>query len=323
MLLASALLGCGDNHLALDGGPLKNLDGPDAPNDAFPSDAPAADVFPSDSAQGDRPLLFDAHVPATSGTLSVDFRLSVQSTGTARLGHIGVTSNAAHLELAGKTHTGIAYKHHVWAGYTLHDIVSVADDGSNLAVTYLYCQDSRLPYAYTESFLHPMDWEPTQGSCHGVEETWTAPVSLPSLHVAPAAQDTGITISGADIALGPTGGFVILRQTRWNLHPFATVDCSSCPGGPWYEIHSVLLAPEEACFTILYLFPITPDFVQLALTLCLPSLATPEAVYDAVWSGTLKTSRHSPRLRPAPLLHGVTEWHSGTVPYFVSPPSGG
>jgi hypothetical protein len=254
-------------------------------------------------------------VPATHGSLPVSFEVDVTGAGSARLGQVTVDANAVAYTLRGVPHVGVAYHYHKWLGYTLHDIVSIATDGSNLAVTYLYCQGSDLPYAYTESFVDAMDWEPMTGTCAGTVKDWAFETNLPALAVAPTAIDTGMSITGTDIQLDASGGHLDLAGVTWDLVPFNTVDCSTCPGGPWYELHVVLMRPGEACFTILYLYPDDPGQVRLALALCLPSLATPDAVYAAAWSGTLIPKRlGAPLWRPAPPpLAAMREIHGDVV----------
>lgn len=251
-------------------------------------------------------------VGPTSGSLAVAFEVDATGTGTIRLGQIAVGANAVATTLGGVAHVGIAYQHHVWAGYTLYDVVSVAADGSNLAVTYLYCQGTALPYAYTESFVHKMDWETASGTCAGTESAWDVEVSLPALAVAPAAMDSGMTIAGTGIRLDASGGQLDLAGATWDVVPFNTVDCSTvCPGGSWYELHVMLLRPAAACFTILYLHLDDPGTVQLSYTLCLPTLDTTDAVYSATWSGTLleRQSAVPPWRPPAPPLWAMREVH--------------
>jgi hypothetical protein len=301
------LAGCG-------GGGGGAHDGPtvwDADNfhDAHEAGATGDDGAPDDGGLpgDDGPL-----VGPTNGLLAVDFEADVTGTGTTRVGPVSLVANAAAYTFGGAAHVGVAYQHHAWAPWTLYDIVSIAEDGSNLAVTYLYCQGSALTDAYTESFVDAMDWEVASGTCAGTETPWTVEVSLPALQVAPTALDTGMSVSGTDIEIGAGGGQLVLAGDTWDVVPFNTVDCSTtCPGGSWYELHVMLLRPGAACFTVLYLFPDDPSVIQLEYTLCLPSLSTPEAVYSATWSGTLLSKLRSARLwrPPAPALELVREVH--------------
>jgi hypothetical protein len=195
--------------------------------------------------------------------------------------------------LDGVSHLAVAWQDHDWdaAGYHLYDVLSVAEDGSNLAVTFLYCRGDALPYAYTESFLHPMDYEPTSGTCAGAARASSAAVSLPALSALPAHYDPGVRIDGEDVSWDGASGRVRLAGVDRALHPFGFVDCTDCPGGPWLEVHGLLDGPDDACFGILYLFPDDPSFVQLSYTLCLPGLERPEASLEADWYASGEAAR--------------------------------
>ncbi len=266
-----------------------------------------------------------------SPSLEAAFSVDASGYGTDRLGGIEVAANLASLELSGVAHRGLAYQHHDWqsAGYVLFDLLTVAEDGSNLAVTYLYGQGDALPYAYTESFEHPMDWENTGGEVDWSEQPTTVQPDMPELVARPAPLDVGIDISGDALWLQDEAGGVLLGGVSYALLPFATVDCSDCPGGPWLEIHALLEEEERretsgsplsrgtsgsplsrgacavgsngdgkgrgtsalACFGIVYLFPNTPDYAQLSYGICLPDLSTPEGDFEVSWSGSLSAAR--------------------------------
>ncbi|MFZ5478833.1 MAG: hypothetical protein ACOZNI_18820 [Myxococcota bacterium] len=227
----------------------------------------------------------------TDGDLAVPFTLDASGTGDDRVDSVELLDAAGTIELDGVGHAAVAYQDHDWtdAGYHLYDLVSVAEDGSNLAVTYLYCSGDDLPYAYTESFTHPMAWETTRGSCDGAVADGIARAELPALLARPEPIETGFTFDG-ELAEGR----LTLEDTEREWIPFNTVDCAECPGGPWYELHSLLVGEGDACFAILYLFPDDPTFVQVEYTLCLPTLERPTGVISATWSG-------SPQGPPAPM----------------------
>lgn len=229
----------------------------------------------------------------TQGTLSGSFSLGGEAQGTTRLGAITLGQNMAALSLLGVPHGGVAWFDHDWAdaGYHLYDLLSVAEDGSGLAVTYLYAQGDQVPYAYTESYGLPMDWEYASGSLDGVSGEVSYEVRLPALRALPPPMDAGFEISG-DLTLSSDGGSVTLNGVPRSVHPLGLVDCSDCPGGPWYEVHLVLAA-DDACFTILYLFPDEPARAQLEYGLCLPTLERVSTSLDVVWSGS-PNARHGP-----------------------------
>ncbi len=241
----------------------------------------------------------DVVAPATDGTLDLPFALDAEGAGADRLDGVTLLDASGTLELDGVTHLAVAYQDHDWveAGYHLYDVLSIPEDGSNLAVTYLYCQDDALPYAYTESFLHPMDWEATTGTCDGAAASSSAAVSFPALRARPAAFDPGVRIDGEEVAYDGTTGHVRLDGVDRALHPFNTVDCTDCPGGPWLEVHSLFEGDDDACFGILYLYPDDPTYVQVYYTMCLPTFARPTGALTANWTGAPSGPPRPPGLR--------------------------
>jgi hypothetical protein len=252
-------------------------------------------------------------IPATQTLFAVPFGIDATGVGQKRLDELSIKGDQGTIRLSGVDHAAVAYTSHDWgeAGFVLYDLVSIANDGSNLAVTYLYCNGSELQYAYTESLVDPMDWESTTGGCKPNADPVAVKLALPALRTEPVAMDTGIQIQGADLTLDAAGGTAVLEGKTWTLVPFNTVDCSKdCPGGSWYEIHTMLMGDQEGCFAILYLFPDQPQIVQLSYGFCMPSAATPSAEYDASWSGTLQAKAAPMMWRPKPPLPGpTTELH--------------
>jgi hypothetical protein len=316
MLACLGLLACSSQNEPAAPSSTADASGHDAGEAAAAFDASAEesqgpDTEASEGAPQDGAPEQDGEVPAdgqavviaaTQGSTKFPFRFHGQGQGTLRLEDVSVTANVATLLFDGVPHVGVVYQYHEWtgAGYDLYDILSIAEDGSNLAVSYLYCQGTELTYAYSESLTTAMKPEPASGTCDALAQQTQTQVNLPALRKSPEPVDTGISIDGAEIQLGPAGGTITLAGVLYALLPFATVDCTACPGGPWLELHSMLLNGEQGCFTILYLFPEDKTKVQLSYTLCLPSLETPTAMYQASWSGEMLKSLTQPPLRPAP-----------------------
>jgi hypothetical protein len=248
-----------------------------------------ADVVPDTGTCGDAGLV----APAAEGRFFGDGLLDAQGAGEDRLAAFEVQAGAVTLTLAGAAHRGLQYADHDWedAGYHLFDLLTVSEDGGDLGVTYLYAQGGDVPYAYTESFTHLMDWEYVGG-----EATWEAgevplEATVPALLRLPEPWVSGLDIEGEDLWLAGTEGEITVGDATWTLLPFSSVDCTDCPGGPWLEIHSLLVGACEACFGIVYLFPEEPGRAQLSWGLCLPGLTPLEASFEVTWSGSLATSR--------------------------------
>lgn len=227
----------------------------------------------------------DTAVEETEGELALPFSLDASAKGDIRVNSVEILDAAGTLELERVGHAAIAYQDHDWAaeGYHLYDLLSIAEDGSNLAVTYLYCQGTDIPYAFTESFQHAMNWETAQGTCTGTPTPSTVDVSLPTLTATPTPRETGITFTSGELA----EGVVTLDGVTRDIVTFNKVDCTECAGGPWYELHSILTGPDDQCFTILYLYPDDRATVDVEYTLCLPSLARPTGTVTADWTGSL------------------------------------
>ncbi|MES2639992.1 MAG: hypothetical protein V4850_10935 [Myxococcota bacterium] len=276
---------------------LKTPEDTDADTDAD------SDTDTDTDADSDTDTDTDVLAPATDGVLTLPFSVDASGGGPDRLDDVALLDASGTLVLSGVSHLAVAYQDHDWSasGYHLYDLISLAEDGSNLAVTYLYCQDGALPYAYTESFLHPMGWESTTGTCAGSAQEGQVNVSLPALRAAPAPFDPGVRIEGDDVSYDGEAGRIVLAGVERDLRPFNVVDCTDCPGGPWYEVHSLLDGPADACFAILYLYPDDPSFVQVEYGICLPTLERLSTSIDAGWTGGLDGPPPPPRLlRPVP-----------------------
>jgi len=268
--------------------------------DARKEEAEAGIAEASNDAPTDGPV-----IAATDAGTKFTFSLNATGEGV-KVKSLAMLGNAGTLSLGGVPHTGVAFESHAWtgAGWDIFDVLSIADDGSNLAVTFLYCKGSELTHFYFESLTDKMTVETAAGTCEALQQETPVNVSLPALKASPSALDTGITIDGADVHLDATGGTMTMASQTWRLVPFGTVDCTQCPGGPWLEIHSLLLGEQQGCFSILYLWPNDKTKVEAAYTLCLPSLERPTAMLEATWDGVLLQSLAQPPLpRPAPPAH--------------------
>lgn len=236
---------------------------------------------------------------ATDGTFQAAFGVDVDAVGTDRIDDLAVVAGAVDLGFKGGTHLGFAYQSHDWSGWRLFDLFTLASDGSDLAVTWVYADADGLVGAYTESFFQPMSYEVLEGTVLGTDDPTSIPVVLPPLVVTPPTTPSGFTIDGDGIWLEDTAGTATVGSQEWGLLPFGTVDCADCPGGPWYEIHALLTGVGEACFGILYLFPTDPTVVQLSYGICLPDLSTLETSWTGTWTGA--PARPMPMaLRPPP-----------------------
>jgi hypothetical protein len=270
-------------------------------NDHVPPDSAGDSASSADTAGSDD--TGSAEWGPTSGNLANTFTVDVSASGEDRLDALSLTSSVGTLSLLGEGHGAVAYGDQDWAsaGYHLYDVLSVAQSGDSLALTYVYVEGSAVPYVYTEGYGVPVDWEYASGTAQGRSVPADAEVTLPALRALPPPMSTGIRVTGSDLTLDDTGGTMTLGGVTRSVHPMALVDCSDCPDGPWYEVH-VVLAGSDACFGILYLYPDDPSWVDLEYGLCLPTLERLDGALDASWTGDLAARRTRPSEAP---VHGV------------------
>ncbi len=224
--------------------------------------------------------------PPTDGMLPLSFTLEAQGQAPDRLADFEIRDNVGTLSLDGAPHAGVVYETHPnFGSYDVYDVLSVAQDGSNLGVSWLYCNGDALEWAWTLSYRQTPFPNRATGSCRAAQTPTQTRVRLPALSALPPARPTGFSIDGPEITLGAAVGSMRLGGQTYDIHPLGTVDCSWCPGGSWYEIHCLFRRRGEAGFGILYLFRDTPTVVTLDNALMLPTLVKPYASFEATWSG--------------------------------------
>lgn len=186
----------------------------------------------------------------------------------------------------------VAYQRIAWSDFDLVLFQAIGLSGSDIHVTWVYCQNSRLLGAYHESAKLPLRWSPAAGAppCH---EQLTPPratdVELTGVDMPYPPLDKRMTFNGTTLRYDGTGPGQILLDGRMQvLLPFETVDCTrSCGGSPgWWESHVLVHDPAAGTvsFAILYAVPGAPDSVRLHYGIRLPSLSTFGGIrYTAEW----------------------------------------
>lgn len=225
--------------------------------------------------------------------------------------------NVGYLEILGRPHKGIVYASHEWSCHTIHDIVSVSEDGTSLALTYVYSDPKTnvVNYAYVESTsMGRIEGIQARGSVQPSDKCSTAdavPTSLPVWKGDPKPRNLGLKIGGPELSIYPNGkGQVVmdrhnLRET-FDVTVFSVVDCTKCLAsknelgqsydhhtGGWLELHILLDSKKnnlnDACFGIVYLFHEDPSRVEVHFGVCWPKLDTlPSKSFHSTWtrSGT-------------------------------------
>lgn len=233
--------------------------------------------------------------PATDKTFTVHgVSVNVDGSGSSQVGSVSLTQDSGSARFLGANYRMVAYvAQPSWAGYDLFDALAVREDGGDIALLYLYCSPSGSPNEglssiYYEAFETPMVDEHASGSCAFSLSDISVHATFPAITAVPSAgKVTSFTLTG-DATLDSSGiGSLRSRDgvTR-TFTPFQIVDCTDCPGGPWYEIHSIFDSrPEDACFGIIYLYPNDRQRMSLSYSLCFPSMTSLDTELQGSWSG--------------------------------------
>jgi len=232
--------------------------------------------------------------------------------GFLRHAQFNGVGDVGNLEILGRPHKGIVYASHAWSCHTIHDIVSVSEDGTSLALTYVYSdpKTNKVSYAYVESTsMGRIEGVTARGSvqpsnkCPGAD---TTPALLPAWKGTPTPRQIGLKIGGPELKIYPNGkGRVVMNrqnlQQTFDATVFSVVDCSNCPAsqyagrtydhhtGGWLELHVLLESKknfrDDACFGIMYLFHYDPSLVEVHFGVCWPKLDTlPSKSFRSTWA---------------------------------------
>jgi len=259
-------------------------------------------------------------VPATKGTLSMNFILNAQGVTQDGLVEYTVVNNTGTLVIRGETYTTVAYYTQVMGpqGNPLvrwFDLFGVSNTNDNLAIVYIGCNPppntDLVVIVWEEDFFHLMesDSPSTAAFCDFTDlsgqPNFVFPVTLPALIGLPTRSvDTKVIINGSLVYLNGAYGWMMIKSQNYSIIPINTVDCSdcgqncdSCPTSPWYELHFIYYSDKsvQTGFGIFYIYPYDTTFVQLNYTLCLPTLAQPAITFKANWTGNPFGTTSSPR----------------------------
>lgn len=224
----------------------------------------------------------------------------------AKFNGVGTVGN---LQILGSRHKGVVYASHAWSCHTIHDIVSVSEDGTSLALTYVYSDPKTqiVNYAYVESTsMGRIEGVRAHGKVKPSNKCGAnfAPNSLPVWKGHTKPRQLGLKINGPELHLSPNGRGRAL-MSRQNLKQnfgvtvFSVVDCTDCPAqqhrGRAYDLHSsgwlelhILLQSQtyrnDACFGIIYLYHENPSLVEVHFGVCWPKLDTlPSRSFRSKW----------------------------------------
>lgn len=228
-------------------------------------------------------------VRATEGTLSLPFTLTVDGSGTERIGDVLLDEGVGDVGIDGTPIAAAVHERQPWPGFDwiLFQTLVVREDA--IFVLWLYCRDGALEWIYYEGTDGtPMTVEAASGTCVDTPDPVDAAVSFPAVDMPFPPLVGGFTIEGADVSLASAApGEVRLGATAFTLLVWSTVDCTVECGVPgWWELHALMWdRAGRACFGIYYLFDAEPT-IHLTYSLSLPDLGDPAGDLDleATWS---------------------------------------
>lgn len=226
--------------------------------------------------------------------------------------HGQLADGMGELEIQSRRHRGILYAVQYWEclgkNHMIHDIVSASDDGSTLALTYVYSKPmtGEVNYAYIET---TMSSKTVGFSASGkIANSTTCPPTagpLPQWIGRTTPKPIGLEVRGPKLYIGPNGqGWAMMADhigivKVFNVTAFSVVDCTDCPKecpsdlhpSGWFELHVTLTVPRlagtprTACFAIVYLYHDDPSMVEVTLSVCWPQLdPLPAKFFRSPWT---------------------------------------
>jgi hypothetical protein len=259
-------------------------------------------------------------IPATVGPATLPFAVDLSGAGTDFVGAFTITDNFGEVALGERSLPVLIVERSDWiaAGWVLYQGLAVASDA--WCVLWFYCSDGQVEWVYyTGTDETMLEVEAATGTCSYESNSTDTLVDFPETDMPLPDPLTGYTISGPNVRLDDSGlGCVFLDDgSGLVLLAFEEVDCRDCPGGPWYEVQSLLWDPaeERACFVILYLFPLRlvpwdpwcgwSTTVLVSRSICLPDLTEPVEAESfplrATWTVPAKPPTARPRAVPVRL----------------------
>jgi hypothetical protein len=155
----------------------------------------------------------------------------------------------------GQTVDAAIYREIPFAPYDLAAIV--ASTASNIIVLYAYCQNGAVANWYYESLDEPVtvQFVSTGGFCTLMHTPTQAEMIFDVFNNPPndLQHIMNATVTGTNVMIDQGTGTATISGKNFQVTPFDWVDCSACPGGPWWEIHSLLRSGPQVSFGIFYL----------------------------------------------------------------------
>ena len=236
-------------------------------------------------------------VPTPSGTfagaVSVWSRMNIEyngARGRAKVGGIHLTDSVGTIDYDGESYPAIGYEHIPWGTYNLDLGAIVATTRDGFLVTYAYCEQGSLINVYNETLtMPPTDESPRPaGTCAFTDGGLAVAAAFvrPDVLEYSALSDVA-NVDGADLSIHHGMGTVNIDGATFDVRVFTHVDCSTCGGDGWQELHATITHGESVlAFGIFYLQAAWPGFVALeyGFRFDQPALWPPYETFAASWS---------------------------------------
>ncbi|KAJ6781824.1 hypothetical protein PWT90_08770 [Aphanocladium album] len=252
---------------------------------------------------------YSLHISQSSFTLDDGYDASFNGSSSDGKYNIDIQGNAGKITQNGRV-TDVAVSQQIpWAGVrTLYAIVGVNSEAVLMGWVYctnqdtiedLWLEDTTGAVGFTSQLGSPV-----VGYCQQSNTRKAVTLSTQNEDISVAFPESYPTMDGgSNLSLTHAGaGRVILDGERFELAPFAVVDCSDCQtasgqsGDGWYETHSVMKATQSnnICLGIFYL-PVHPTGqVQLGYMNCFGKQIGDQVFSDVSYQ--LPTSRSANRV---------------------------
>lgn len=239
--------------------------------------------LPEKLEHSDAEQVYNLHISQSSFTLNDAYDFSSNGSSSDGKYKIDVQENSGTITQNGKVTNVVVSQRIPWAGVrTLYAIMGVNSEA--VVMGWLYCTNQNtIEDLWLEDTTGAVGFtsaagSPVVGYCQESNAAKAATLSVSDEDIFVSFPQAYPTIDGGSkLSLTGTGaGSVILDGGRFDLAPFAVIDCSDCQtasgqsGNGWFETHSVMKAIESdnICLGIFYLPIQSTGDVQLSYVNC-------------------------------------------------------
>lgn len=228
-----------------------------------------------------------------AGPLQLPVRTQIEWVGAAGDGPIEeahFVDGRGTVKLDGVTLPAVVYKKIPFPGFPYTLAAIAATEAGGILIAYAYCQSTGIGLFYTETLTEqaaPQSPLSSPGSCAFGD----SPSDGDARFLQPGALTYGppidaATVGGARVKVEGGAGTYTVDGVDYALAVFTHVDCATCGGAGWQELHVTLRKDDLLAFTILYLRADAPSNVlsNYGFRFDRPALWPPDEAIPATWT---------------------------------------